>query len=99
MSPSGHVARGWNGGRSTDRQGDVHDPDGGAISPNCRSRRESPFFYAFDVLQISGQDLTDLPLVERKRRLLAIMPTIECRVLFLDCLAERGGPVPRCARA
>ena len=43
----------------------------------------------FDVLQIDCQDLTRLALVERKRRLRDIMPTVECRILFLDCMADR----------
>ena len=53
-------------------------------------RRMWPWFYAFDVLSINGRDLRDLPLLERKRRLRAIMPMIECRLLYLDHLAELG---------
>ena len=51
---------------------------------------EWPFFYAFDVLSIDGEDLTGLPLLQRKRRLLRIMPTVECRLLCLDHLEQRG---------
>ena len=39
------------------------------------------FYYSFDALAIDGQDLTGLPLLERKRRLMRIMPRIECRLL------------------
>ena len=53
-------------------------------------RPEWPFFYAFDVLCIEGEDLTGLPLLERKRRLLHIMPTIETRLLYLDHIERRG---------
>ena len=53
-------------------------------------RHERPYFYAFDVLQINGRDVTALPLTERKARLQAIMPTVECRLLFLDSIAEHG---------
>jgi len=33
------------------------------------SRKGKPFFYAFDLLWLDGQDLRSLPLIERKRRL------------------------------
>jgi ATP-dependent DNA ligase len=36
-------------------------------------------------------------LLERKRRLLRIMPTVECRLLYLDLLHERGGDLFRVA--
>jgi hypothetical protein len=52
-------------------------------------RREQPYFYAFDVLAIDGEDLTGLPLLKRKRRLRSIMPTIECRLLHLDWIGAR----------
>lgn len=53
-------------------------------------RREWPFFYAFDVLEVNGSDVRALPLTERKARLRRIMPTVESRVLFLDSIAQRG---------
>ena len=49
------------------------------------------------MLQINGQDLTGLPLVERKRRLRDIMPAVECRVLFLDGMAAQGRDLFRVA--
>jgi bifunctional non-homologous end joining protein LigD len=66
------------------------EPDG---RPNFHAllfRREWPSFYAFDVLSVPGEDLRDVPLLERKRRLVAVMPSIACRVLYLDHLAGRG---------
>jgi len=36
-------------------------------------RREQPYFYAFDLLMLNGEDLRGLPLTQRKRRLAAIM--------------------------
>jgi bifunctional non-homologous end joining protein LigD len=66
------------------------NPDG---RPNFRQllfRRDWPHFYAFDVLSIDSVDLTALPLLERKRRLLRIMPTIETRLLYLDHIEQRG---------
>ena len=47
-------------------------------------------FYAFDLLMLNGRDVRALPLVERKHRLAALMPSVECRMLFLDSIAERG---------
>ena len=53
-------------------------------------RREWPYFLAFDVLSIDGDDVRALPLVERKRRLARIMPPIESRLMFLDAIRARG---------
>jgi bifunctional non-homologous end joining protein LigD len=53
-------------------------------------RREQPYFYAFDLLTLNGDDVRGLPLTQRKRRLMAILPTDATRVLFLDSIAERG---------
>jgi len=49
------------------------------------------------VLAIDGEDLTGRPLTERKRRLRAIMPIVECRLLYLDSIAERGTDLYRAA--
>ncbi len=58
------------------------DEDGRSNFHKLLFRREWPFFYAFDPLGIEGQDLRDLPLIERKRRRLrAIVPKIESRLL------------------
>ena len=62
------------------------EPDGRTHFNKLLFRREWPFFYAFDALSIDGEDLTGLPLLERKRRLLRIMPKVECRLLYLDHL-------------
>jgi bifunctional non-homologous end joining protein LigD len=60
-------------------------------------RRDSPYFYALDVAAIDGRDLRALPLVERKRRLRAIMPTVKSRVLYLDAIEELGTHLYRAA--
>jgi ATP dependent DNA ligase-like protein len=52
-------------------------------------RREWPYYYCFDALSINGEDLRALPLLERKRRLVRVLPTIESRILYLGHLAER----------
>lgn len=66
------------------------EPDGSTNFKALLFRRDWPWFYAFDVLEINGRDLRALPLIERKERLRDIMPAIECRVLFLDSIAQRG---------
>jgi len=66
------------------------DVDGRSNFKKLLFRRDWPHFYAFDVLSIDGEDLTVLPLLERKRRLLRIMPTIETRLLYLDLIEQRG---------
>jgi len=65
------------------------EPDGRSNFNKLLFRREWPYFYAF-ALPVNGRDVRALPLLERKRELLRIMPKIECRVLYLDHLAERG---------
>lgn len=76
------------------------EPDGRTHFDKLLFRREWPHFCAFDVLNIDGKDPTGLPLLERKRRLLRIMPSIESRLPFLDHLARaRLRSVPRRVRA
>jgi bifunctional non-homologous end joining protein LigD len=60
-------------------------------------RRAWPWFYAFDMLSVNGEDLCGVPLLERKRHLRAIMPAMECRLLYLDHLAGRGRDLFRAA--
>jgi ATP-dependent DNA ligase len=53
-------------------------------------RRDWPYFFAFDLLAVDGEDLRDRPLLERKRRLRAIMPRIPSRLLYVDHVRKRG---------
>ena len=66
------------------------EPDGRTHFNKLLFRREWPHFYAFDVLSIEGEDLRDRPLIERKRRLRAMMPRIDCRLLYVDDVRRRG---------
>ena len=63
-------------------------------------RRDWPYFYAFDLLAVDGKDLRDRPLLERKRRLRAVMPRIPSRLLYVDHVRGRGVDLFRqaCAR-
>lgn len=65
-------------------------PDGRSKFYDLMFRREWPHFVAFDVLAIGGEDLRARPLLERKRRLRAIMPRIDSRLLYHDHLDGRG---------
>ena len=53
------------------------DPDGGSNFNALLFRREGPHFYAFDLLSLEGRDVTRLPLLERKRMLLSVLPAVE----------------------
>jgi bifunctional non-homologous end joining protein LigD len=66
------------------------NPDGRSNFKQLLFRHEWPFYYAFDLLSLDGEDLTSRPLVERKSRLRQIMPIVESRVLFLDHIERRG---------
>ena len=44
------------------------DPDGCTNFNRLLFRRDWPFFYAFDAIEINGRDLRSLPLTERKER-------------------------------
>jgi bifunctional non-homologous end joining protein LigD len=75
-------------------------PDGCSDFNALLFRREWPYFYAFDILSLEGRDLIRLPLLERKRILRDVRPTIPSRLLYLDHLPERGQALmPRRARA
>jgi bifunctional non-homologous end joining protein LigD len=74
------------------------DRDGRSNFYSLMFRRDWPYFYAFDVLSIEGEDLRDRPLVERKRRLRAIMPRIDSRLLYVDDLPRRGTALFNAAR-
>jgi bifunctional non-homologous end joining protein LigD len=53
-------------------------------------RRDWPYFLAFDLLSADGEDLRERPLLERKRRLRAIMPRVDSRLRYVDHVRNRG---------
>jgi hypothetical protein len=53
-------------------------------------RREWPYFYAFNLLAVDGEDLREWPLVQRKRRLRRLVPRRDSRLLYLDHVGRRG---------
>jgi bifunctional non-homologous end joining protein LigD len=57
---------------------------------NLLIRRDWLFFYAFDLLAVDGEDLRDWPLIERKRRLRQLIPSVPTRLLYVDHIKDRG---------
>jgi bifunctional non-homologous end joining protein LigD len=53
-------------------------------------RRGQRHFYAFDLLWLDGHDLRNLPLLERKRRLRAIVPPQPSLLLYVEHVIETG---------
>lgn len=102
MSRNGHVFTQWDPlkreiasslpCRSAIVDGEIAclDPDGRSNFYHLLFRRRAPFFCAFDLLMIDGEDVRPLPLLERKRRLLDVIPRIESRVRYVDHVHETG---------
>jgi bifunctional non-homologous end joining protein LigD len=53
-------------------------------------RRGEPRFVAFDVLRCHGQDLRYSPLLERKQKLRAVLPSDNPSILFCDHIEAHG---------
>lgn len=66
------------------------DDDGRPNFHQLLFRRDWPFFYAFDLIELDGMDLRRLPLIHRKRLLKGIMPSVESRVRYVDHIEGRG---------
>src|SRR5262245_12745166 len=96
VSRNGYTFRRWNPlkreitrsirSRSAILDGEIAclDPDGRSNFNALLFNRGTPFFCAFDVLVIDADDVRGVPLLERKRRLLEIMPRVESRVRYVD---------------
>jgi bifunctional non-homologous end joining protein LigD len=65
-------------------------PDGPSVFNRLLFRRDWPIFIAFDVLSIEGEDVRGRSLLQRKRRLRAIMPRIDSRLVYMDHVVGRG---------
>jgi ATP dependent DNA ligase domain len=65
-------------------------PDGRSHFYNLMFRREWPHFMAFDLVYLNGEDLRDLPLYQRKRRLARIMPRVLSRVRLVEQIEGCG---------
>jgi len=58
-------------------------------------RRAQPVFYAFDLLWLDGEDLRELPLLERKRRLRRLVPRQPSALLYVEHVSRRGADLFR----
>jgi bifunctional non-homologous end joining protein LigD len=65
-------------------------PDGRSFFKHLMYRRGDPYFYAFDLLWLDGEDLREWPLIERKKALRRIVPTRGSRLLYVDHFVGRG---------
>ena len=102
VSRNGHTFRQWDSltreiaaslrCRSAVLDGEIAclDPDGRSNFYRLLFRRDQPFYCPFDVLMLDGEDLRGVPLLERKRLLLDVMPQIESRVRYVDHVHETG---------
>src|SRR5262245_35586664 len=52
--------------------------------------RGEPYFYAFVLLWLDGDDLRGLPLIDRKKALRKVIPRRGSRLLYLDHIQRRG---------
>jgi len=53
-------------------------------------RRGDPYFYAFDLLWLNGEDIREWPLLDRKQALRKIVPRTGSRLLYVDHVISRG---------
>jgi bifunctional non-homologous end joining protein LigD len=73
------------------------DEDGRSDFKKPLFRREWPFFFAFDLFELDGRDLRQLPLIERRIRLKRIMPKVESRVRYVGHIEGKGSEFFRLA--
>ncbi|HYR91709.1 MAG TPA: hypothetical protein VE422_47095 [Terriglobia bacterium] len=76
------------------RLADASNP---SIIPTFLYRRGDPYFYAFDLLWLNGNDLRSLPLIERKKKLKKLRPRKASRLLYVDHLERQGTGLFRAA--
>jgi bifunctional non-homologous end joining protein LigD len=68
----------------------VLDADGRSLFYDLLRRRHPPVFVAFDLLFLDGEDLRELPLLERKRRLSALVPEQSSSLLYAQHVIGAG---------
>ena len=73
--------------------GEIVCLDGKGVSQfnELLSRKSEPVFYAFDLLWLDGEDLRQMPLVERKKRLARLVRAAKCsRLLYAQHIEQHG---------
>jgi bifunctional non-homologous end joining protein LigD len=68
----------------------VLDADGRSLFYDLLRRRHPPIFVAFDLLFLDGEDLREIPLLERKRRLRALLPEESSSLLYAQHVIGAG---------
>src|SRR5204863_1953428 len=64
--------------------------DGRSCFNDLMFHRGDVYFYAFDLLWHDGDDVRELPLIERKGRLKDLIPRKPSRLLYVDHIDEHG---------
>jgi bifunctional non-homologous end joining protein LigD len=75
-----------------DGEGVVAGPDGLAVFEELRHRRSSAaaFLYAFDLLELNGEDLRSRPLLDRKAALATLLDGSAAGIVFNEHLTTEG---------
>jgi len=68
----------------------VLDADGRSLFYDLLRRRHPPIFVAFDLLYLDGEDLRELPQLERKRMLRALVPDRSTSLLYAQHVIGKG---------
>ena len=66
------------------------DADGRPQFYELLARKGKPYYYAFDLLWLDGEDLRDRPLLERKAKLRSLVPEKDSRLLYVDHIEASG---------
>jgi bifunctional non-homologous end joining protein LigD len=67
------------------------DKDGRSHFNELISRKGKPVFYAFDLMWLDGEDLRNLPLIERKQRLCKLVQRSKCdRIIYAQHVETQG---------
>jgi bifunctional non-homologous end joining protein LigD len=61
-----------------------------ALQNATRGSPDAIDYFAFDLLELDGEDLTGLPLIERKAKLKTVLPEGSARILYSDHIVGNG---------
>jgi bifunctional non-homologous end joining protein LigD len=66
------------------------DGKGRSVFADLIHRRTTPYFYAFDLLWLHGEDYRSRPLIERKQELARLIERRKGRLLYVDHIVGHG---------
>jgi bifunctional non-homologous end joining protein LigD len=75
----------------------VPDETGRTVFADVMHHRQKARLYAFDLLQLNGQDLRSLPLLTRKQRLKRLIPAGSHSITYVDHVRRHGKTLYRLA--